>query len=460
MKQETRIRIILLIWIFISGITGMFAQSCLPDGITFDLQSQIDNFQTNYPGCTIIEGDVYIEGDDIHSLGGLSVLTAFNGNVIIRQLSNLHNLTGLDNITSVEGDLKLEALWNLSNVSALSNLYNIGGDLIIEDCDSLQSFEGFENLLTIGGDFLYRWTESEISNFEGFESLTIIGGAFVVDFTRIENFVGLNNLTTVSGVISVSQADNFISFQGLPLLNSLGGLGISKAPLLQNLVGLENVETLEGNLSILECEGIVDLMGIESLTAIEGMLYISQNPSLIDISQLISVTSVGSNMTLVMNSSLTSLSGIDNIDPSNWTSLTIQQNSQLSNCAVLSVCEFISNQGQTIIIGNAEGCETEYQIQIACESLGIQEVGSDIEFFTFPNPFTTSTSIEFALDGKSKIQITIYNSIGEMVYMAEDRIMPQGTHQFSWSPYHMPAGLYYAVLRSEEGVSVVKMVKQ
>ena len=33
---------------------------CLPEGITFTTQEQIDNFQTNYPGCTEIEGDVYI----------------------------------------------------------------------------------------------------------------------------------------------------------------------------------------------------------------------------------------------------------------------------------------------------------------------------------------------------------------------------------------------------------------
>ena len=33
---------------------------CLPEGITFSTQAEIDNFQTNYPGCTEIEGDVVI----------------------------------------------------------------------------------------------------------------------------------------------------------------------------------------------------------------------------------------------------------------------------------------------------------------------------------------------------------------------------------------------------------------
>ena len=34
----------------------VFSQGCLPEGITFTTQEQIDNFQTNYPGCTEIEG--------------------------------------------------------------------------------------------------------------------------------------------------------------------------------------------------------------------------------------------------------------------------------------------------------------------------------------------------------------------------------------------------------------------
>ena len=37
-----------------------FSQSCLPEGITFTTQAHIDNFQTNYPNCTEIEGNVTI----------------------------------------------------------------------------------------------------------------------------------------------------------------------------------------------------------------------------------------------------------------------------------------------------------------------------------------------------------------------------------------------------------------
>ena len=56
--------------LFISTI--VISQSCLPEGIEFTTQEQIDNFQTDYPGCIEIEGDVTIIGYEISNfkIGG------------------------------------------------------------------------------------------------------------------------------------------------------------------------------------------------------------------------------------------------------------------------------------------------------------------------------------------------------------------------------------------------------
>ena len=97
-----------------------------------------------------------------------------------------------------------------------------------------------------------------------------------------------------------------------------------------------------------------------------------------------------------------------------------------------------------------------------CDSIttNIYEYENRESLSTYPNPFTTSTTIEYELKEISNIQFTIYNVIGEVVYMTEDCMMPQGKHSFIWTADRLPEGLYYAVLRSEEGVSVVKMIKQ
>ena len=52
----------------------IISQPCLPEGITFTTQAQIDSFQINHPGCTEIEGNVEIKGDNITNLSGLNVL--------------------------------------------------------------------------------------------------------------------------------------------------------------------------------------------------------------------------------------------------------------------------------------------------------------------------------------------------------------------------------------------------
>ena len=55
LKMKRSIYIILLFLIIYSVRSQ---SSCLPNGIVFENQSEIDNFQYNYPGCTEIEGDV------------------------------------------------------------------------------------------------------------------------------------------------------------------------------------------------------------------------------------------------------------------------------------------------------------------------------------------------------------------------------------------------------------------
>ncbi len=52
-------------------VSAQFVGSCLPDGITFSTQAEIDSFQTNYPNCTEIHGDVGINGGTSHLVENL-----------------------------------------------------------------------------------------------------------------------------------------------------------------------------------------------------------------------------------------------------------------------------------------------------------------------------------------------------------------------------------------------------
>jgi len=95
-------KLILGIIIALFTQTIILSQPCLPYGITFTNQTQIDNFQTNYPNCSEIEGGVeigeYGYSTNITNLDGLSVLTTIEGELDISFNPALTSFSGLDNL--------------------------------------------------------------------------------------------------------------------------------------------------------------------------------------------------------------------------------------------------------------------------------------------------------------------------------------------------------------------------
>ena len=173
------------------------SQSCLPEGITFTTQEEIDNFQTNHPGCTEIGGGVFIgsiSGTDVSNLNGLSVLTAINGGTWIQWNDNLSSLTGLDNLTTIGEDFWIFDNDMLINLTGLDNLTTIGDDFVIERNDVLTNLSGLTNLNTIGNDFLIKLNPN-ISSLDDLNSLSNIGG----DVSIISNSASLKK-ATFSGI--------------------------------------------------------------------------------------------------------------------------------------------------------------------------------------------------------------------------------------------------------------------
>ncbi len=120
MKKFFFVLILLLLGNGAIAQTNQPCSTCLPEGITFNTQAQIDNFQTNYPNCTEILGGVTIYGNDIANLNGLSGLISIDGSLTIGDwLSggnpSLTSLTGLDNIDAgTITDLSIYDNYNLS----------------------------------------------------------------------------------------------------------------------------------------------------------------------------------------------------------------------------------------------------------------------------------------------------------------------------------------------------------
>lgn len=253
--------ILFIVLAFIVQATAS-SQACLPQGIYFHAQYDIDNFQTFHPNCTKIEGDVTIEGADITNLDGLSVLTSIGGYLEITSNPVLTNLTGLINLTSIGSHLYIRSNNNLNGLTGLNNLSQVGEHLEISDNDAITNLVGLEELTFIPGRLKISGN-NELADLEGLSNLTSIGENLRISMNNtLHSLTELDNLTSIGSGLSISYNGSLTSLTGLENINSIGAaLYISYNTSLLSLTALENISatsitdlTITNNPSLTLCE--------------------------------------------------------------------------------------------------------------------------------------------------------------------------------------------------------------
>ena len=349
---------LLALFTFIIPIT-LFSQGCLPNGISFSDQESIDNFQTNFPGCSVIEGDVLIHGDNINNLNGLIVLDSIYGLLRIVDNPLLENLNGLNNLTMISDDG-----W---------------GGLDIWENASLNNFEGLESLIMIGGHFSVA-SNPNLSTFSGLDSLNSIGDSYfemgtleIIGNLTLDNISGLESLTSIAGDLRIG-----ITFNGLGAPNP----------------------------------NLTDISALGNLTSVGQSLRIGNNESLISFEGLENLTSIGWWLEISSNSSLTTLTGLENISSGSIGWLTIINNELLSTCEVQSICEYVANpNGDIEIENNATGCNSPEEVETAC-TVGVRLNTMQHEILLYPNPTTNELFIT-TKNRLALVEVNIYNYLGQ-----------------------------------------------
>jgi hypothetical protein len=128
--------------------------SCLPYGnYYFSYQSDIDSFQVRYPGCSNLNGDVTIRGEDISNLSGLSSVNSIEGSLIVGMRYGgsdfnplLLILDGLDSLQIIGEDLWIEGNLALLSLTGLEGLNYLGGNMLIVENPFLSSLSGLDNI--------------------------------------------------------------------------------------------------------------------------------------------------------------------------------------------------------------------------------------------------------------------------------------------------------------------------
>ena len=202
-----------------------------------------------------------------------------------------------------------------------------------------------------------------------------------------------------------------------------------------------------------------NLDGLSILTSIGGHLSIQNNMYLESITGLDNLMSIGGDLLIEGNAALFSLTGLNNIDAGSINDLYIYDNSSLSFCEVKSICDYlVSPNGNIEIHDNAIGCNSQQEVDSACVYFSIQEIQDLVKCVANPNPFSTSTTIEFEIKQAGVVTLTIYDYLGQQLEVIQQK-QSAGKHQVVWDAEGLPDGIYYFRLQAEEQVTNGKMLK-
>ncbi len=82
---------------------------------------------------------------------------------------------------------------------------------------------------------------------------------------------------------------------------------------------------------------------------------------------------------------------------------------------------------------------------------------NEVDMHNYPDPFSTSTTIEYELTQPETVIFTFYNQFGKQVDIIEQK-QSSGLQQVIWTPENLADGIYYFRLQAGEQVATGKMV--
>jgi len=78
----------------------------------------------------------------------------------------------------------------------------------------------------------------------------------------------------------------------------------------------------------------------------------------------------------------------------------------------------------------------------------------------YPNPFSTTTTIEYEFTTQRNVHITIFNQFGQQIEkLVQGKNCESGIQQYLWNASGLPNGVYFVQVRAGQEVSTRKIVK-
>jgi hypothetical protein len=76
----------------------------------------------------------------------------------------------------------------------------------------------------------------------------------------------------------------------------------------------------------------------------------------------------------------------------------------------------------------------------------------------YPNPFNPETKINFSVKKEELVRLEVFNSIGEMVTILLNSVLPQGEYSTSFDATDFPSGVYIVKMTAGNFIETKKMI--
>jgi hypothetical protein len=96
-----------------------------------------------------------------------------------------------------------------------------------------------------------------------------------------------------------------------------------------------------------------------------------------------------------------------------------------------------------------------------CDSMaqGQASVGSlSLAVNCFPNPFNSAASIRYTLPGLSRVRLSVYNVLGQVVETLVTGTLPGGHHRVEWYPDRHASGVLFLRLEAGDAIATKKII--
>lgn len=431
------------------------------------------NIQNN-PNLTQISGfNAFVNGSTVQ-INSNTNLTQITGFTSLTTLSNnlsfigaigspvLNDISGFSNVESI-GYLLVRNT-GLTNLSSLSSLQAINLGLSIDQNPNLISIAALNNCTNAivgNGSLPFRiFNNPLLQSLEGinFSSVTNTFDVQIYNLPLVQNIDQLSCLEGNFPALMIRDMSNLQNLNGLSNITSIGSLTLSNLALVNSLPSWNlsqlNAFTISNNAQLSSISSLSNVLVLGSGAEITA-INLTNNPQLINLNGLHNLVSLSNkSVSIVGNTALSDISALNNLNINTLNGITLTGNTSLSTCSEEWICERLNlNLNSINITNNANGCESVFVVQSACNDLSASDFELKSNVRIYPNPFKNSFNIELGQD-VSDVKINLFDSTGKHYYSKMHFGETIEINQLD----SLSNGVYFVIIEFENGNTITQKI--